>query len=70
MYCLQAPPCSFQPGNFTGWVSEGVKGTLRVKRRSLLLSWALIWLNLFDAELCSKEITPNGAVPTRMTPAF
>ena len=27
MYCLQAPLCIFQPGSFTGWVSEGVKGT-------------------------------------------
>ena len=25
MYCLQARPCIFQPGNFTGWGSEGVK---------------------------------------------
>ena len=24
MYCLQACLCIFQPGNFTGWVSEGV----------------------------------------------
>ena len=22
--CLQACPCIFQPGNFTGWGSEGV----------------------------------------------
>ena len=27
MYCLQARPCIFQPGSFTGGVSEGVKGT-------------------------------------------
>ena len=26
MYCLQAPPCIFQPGNFTGWGSEGING--------------------------------------------
>ena len=26
-YCLQARPCIFQPGNFTCWDSEGVKGT-------------------------------------------
>ena len=26
MYCLQARLYIFQPGNFTGWVSEGVKG--------------------------------------------
>ena len=25
MYCLQARPYIFQPGNFTGWGSEGVK---------------------------------------------
>ena len=25
MYCLQARPCIFQPGNFTGWGSEAVK---------------------------------------------
>ena len=25
MYCLQARPCIFQPGNFTGFGSEGVK---------------------------------------------
>ena len=24
IYCLQARPCIFQPGNFTGWDSEGV----------------------------------------------
>ena len=24
IYCLQARLCSFQPGKFTGWVSEGV----------------------------------------------
>ena len=24
IYCLQAHPCSFQPGNFTGGGSEGV----------------------------------------------
>ena len=24
-YCLQARPRIFQPGNFTGWGSEGVK---------------------------------------------
>ena len=24
IYCLQARPCIFQPGNFKGWVSEGV----------------------------------------------
>ena len=28
MYCLRARPCSFQPGNFTGWGSEGVKISL------------------------------------------
>ena len=26
MYCLQARPCIIQPGNFTGWGSEGVNG--------------------------------------------
>ena len=31
MYCLQARPCSFQPGYFTGWGSEGVKGTVMVQ---------------------------------------
>ena len=25
MYCLQARPCIFRPGNFTGWGSEGDK---------------------------------------------
>ena len=25
IYCSQARPCIFQPGNFTGWGSEGVK---------------------------------------------
>ena len=25
MYCLQARPCVFQPGNVTGFGSEGVK---------------------------------------------
>ena len=25
IYCLQACPCIIQPGNFTGWGSEGVK---------------------------------------------
>ena len=25
MHCLQAHPCIFLPGNFTGWGSEGVK---------------------------------------------
>jgi len=25
IYCLQACPCIFQPGNVTGWGSEGVK---------------------------------------------
>ena len=24
IYCLQARPCIFQPGNVTGWGSEGV----------------------------------------------
>ena len=24
MYCLQARPCIFQPGNFIGWCNEGV----------------------------------------------
>ena len=24
IYCLQARPCTFQPGNVTGWCSEGV----------------------------------------------
>ena len=28
MYCLQVPPCVFQPGHFTGWGSEGVKGEI------------------------------------------
>ena len=28
MYCLQARPCIFQPGSFTGWSSEGVKTLL------------------------------------------
>ena len=27
VYCLQARPCIFQPGNCTGWGSEGVNGT-------------------------------------------
>ena len=26
MFCLQARPCTFQPGKFTGCGSEGVKG--------------------------------------------
>ena len=26
LYCLQARPYIFQPGHFTGWSSEGVKG--------------------------------------------
>ena len=25
IYCLQARPCIFQPGNVTGWGGEGVK---------------------------------------------
>ena len=25
IYCLQVPPCIFQPGNLAGWGSEGVK---------------------------------------------
>jgi len=25
IYCLQVHPYIFQPGNFTGWGSEGVK---------------------------------------------
>ena len=25
IYCLEARPCRFQPGNFTGWSSGGVK---------------------------------------------
>ena len=25
IHCLQARPCIFQPKNFTGWSSEGVK---------------------------------------------
>ena len=29
VYCLQARPCIFQPGNFTGWGSEGVNETLK-----------------------------------------
>ena len=28
MYCLQACPCITQPGNCTGWGSEGVKMAL------------------------------------------
>ena len=28
MYCLLARPCIFQPGNFTGWGSEGVNPTV------------------------------------------
>ena len=26
LYCLQVCLCIIQPGNFTGWGSEGVKG--------------------------------------------
>ena len=26
IYCLQAYTCTFQPGNFTRWGSEGVNG--------------------------------------------
>ena len=33
MYCLRARPCIFQPGNCTGWGSEGVK--------LLTLTWPL-----------------------------
>ena len=29
IYCLQAQPCIFQPRNFTGWGSEGVKRMLK-----------------------------------------
>ena len=29
MYCLQACSCTFEPGNCTGWGSEGVKPTNR-----------------------------------------
>ena len=25
IYCLEARPCTLQPGNFSGWGSEGVK---------------------------------------------
>ena len=28
LYCLQAGPCIFQPGNVTGWGSEGVKNVV------------------------------------------
>ena len=28
IYCLQAHVCTFQPGNFTGWGSEGVNVSL------------------------------------------
>ena len=28
--CLQARPCSFQPGHFTGWGSERVNGAIVV----------------------------------------
>ena len=27
LYCLQAHPCIFVPGNFTGWGSEGINIT-------------------------------------------
>jgi len=32
IYCLQARPCSFQPGNFIGWDREGVKNNFYVYR--------------------------------------
>ena len=31
IYCLQVRPYIFQPGNFTGWGSEGVKTTTITK---------------------------------------
>ena len=46
IYCLQARPCIFQPGNFTGWGSEGVNvlscrldmlGTVLLNRRTIFV---------------------------------
>ena len=36
IYCLQVRPGIFQPGNFTGWGSEGVniKTKIRKKKKS------------------------------------
>ena len=43
IYCLQARPCLFQPGNFTGCGSEGVNNVAETltdgNKRAVLLSW-------------------------------
>ena len=31
MYCLEARPCIFQPGNVTGWGSEGLTSTETIR---------------------------------------
>ena len=30
IHCLRARPCIFQPGNFTGWGSEGVNENIKM----------------------------------------
>ena len=37
IYCLQATPCIFEPGNLTGWGSEGVNTQSRVAH---FIPWA------------------------------
>ena len=47
IYCLQAHPCIFQPGNFTGWGSERVKlDTLLTEEELVEVErWAVVELH-------------------------
>jgi len=53
-YGLQARPCIFHPGNFTGWSSEGVKGVYRDVREEAV---AYSYLRMLVEELFVTYIT-------------
>ena len=43
MCCLQPRPCIFQPGNFTGCGSEGVKATVNLSSIHISVAAFVIW---------------------------
>ena len=68
-HCLQAHPCIFQPGNFTGWDSEGVVGSgrpvppppLRICGSCACLVLQVRVTNLLGGDLGQLTVTADSA---------
>ena len=58
IYCLQARPCIFQPGNVTGWGSEGVK---------VVLNWANCYPSFLNWLIMRCKLRPELAAEAQQT---